>query len=196
MDYWTYVLIEELANEIGIGSKLSNALSKESLMLQNKLSKPLSNSPEEQKRYDSIEKLAKELHNKPHNTYAKGGEVNKTIENLKKGDTIKIKFGSAVSRDNNVTLKVRSRNKVRKGTIEKITFENVNNPKGNKFYAYERGDGIFRFAMGDMAITNIELISSYAKGGNVGRDAKFLSEQSWEQDYKPKRKRPYKRYKK
>tara|TARA_R110000744_G_scaffold29503_3_gene70366 strand:+ start:8629 stop:10449 length:1821 start_codon:yes stop_codon:yes gene_type:complete len=36
----------------------------------------------------------------------------------------------------------------------------------------------------------------YAKGGNVGRDGKFLSEEKHEQAYKPKRKKSYKRYKK
>ena len=35
----------------------------------------------------------------------------------------------------------------------------------------------------------------YAKGGNADRDAKFLSEQKHEQDYEPKRKKAYKKYK-
>ena len=34
-------------------------------------------------------------------------------------------------------------------------------------------------------------IDSMAKGGNAGRDAKFLSEQKHEQDYEPKRKKAY-----
>ena len=38
-------------------------------------------------------------------------------------------------------------------------------------------------------------IDSMAKGGNAGRDAKFLSEQKHEQDYEPKRKKAYKKYK-
>ncbi len=101
--------------------------------------------------------------------YAKGGEVKQTIDALKKGDELTIKFGSSVSKDNSVNLKVRSRNKVRKGTIDKITFENTKNPKGVKFYAYERGGGRWFFAMGDMAISNIEIVSnvSMAKGGKT-----------------------------
>ena len=100
---------------------------------------------------------------------AKGGEVKQTIDALKKGDEITIKFGSSVSKDNSVNLKVRSRNKIRKGTIDKITFENIKNPKGVKFYAYERGGGRWFFAMGDMAISNIEIVSnvSMAKGGTI-----------------------------
>tara|TARA_B110000114_G_scaffold69323_1_gene73504 strand:- start:7932 stop:10172 length:2241 start_codon:yes stop_codon:yes gene_type:complete len=102
-------------------------------------------------------------------SYEKGGEVKQTIDALKKGDEITIKFGSSVSKDNSVNLKVRSRNKVRKGTIDKITFENTKNPKGVKFYAYERGGGRWFFAMGDMAISNIEIVSnvSMAKGGII-----------------------------
>ena len=102
-------------------------------------------------------------------SYEKGGEVKQTIDALKKGDELKIKFGSSVSKDNSVNLKVRSRNKVRKGTIDKITFENIKNPKGVKFYAYERGGGRWFFAMGDMAISNIEIVSnvSMAKGGII-----------------------------
>ena len=97
--------------------------------------------------------------------YAKGGEVSSVVNNLQKGDLLKIKFGSIASRDNEVSLKVRSRNKIRNGRIDKITFENVNNPDGARFYAYERGNGVFSFAMGDLAISNIEIVSDYAKGG-------------------------------
>ena len=112
---------------------------------------------------------------------AKGGEVKQTIDALKKGDEITIKFGSSVSKDNSVNLKVRSRNKVRKGTIDKITFENIKNPKGVKFYAYERGGGRWFFAMGDMAISNIEIVSnvSMAKGGVIYKH-KFIPTMTFE----------------
>ena len=98
--------------------------------------------------------------------YAVGGRLNETMQGLKKGDTLKIKFGSAVSKDNVVTLRVKSRNKVRKGTIDKITFENLSNPKGVKFFAYDRGDG-FSFAMGDLGISNIEILNKYKEGGKT-----------------------------
>lgn len=98
--------------------------------------------------------------------YAVGGRLNETMQGLKKGDTLKIKFGSAVSKDNVVTLRVKSRNKVRKGTIDKITFENLSNPKGVKFFAYDRGDG-FSFAMGDLGISNVEILNKYKEGGKT-----------------------------
>ena len=55
--------------------------------------------------------------------FAKGGEVSSVVNNLQKGDLLKIKFGSIASRDNEVSLKVRSRNKIRNGRIDKITFD-------------------------------------------------------------------------
>ena len=99
--------------------------------------------------------------------YAEGGEINTKVDTLKKGDTISIEFGSSFSKDNKVTLKVRSRNKVRKGTVDKITFENADSPSTVRYYAYERGDGVWRFAKGDSAISNINITDSYAKGGEV-----------------------------
>jgi hypothetical protein len=96
----------------------------------------------------------------------KSREIHSKVDTLKKGDTIKISYGSSLSKTNEVELKVRSRNKVRKGTIDKITFENVNNPKGVKFYAYNRGNG-WGFAVGDMGISNVNIIDSYAKGGST-----------------------------
>ena len=104
--------------------------------------------------------------------FAKGGsigETNSIVNGLKKGDTIEISFGSSISNTNKVALKVRSRNKVRKGRVDKITFENINNPQSSKFYAYERGDGKWGFAMGDMAISNISITKSYAKGGKTAK---------------------------
>jgi len=77
--------------------------------------------------------------------------------NLHRGNTLTISYGSAISRDNEATLKVRSRNKVMKGKIDKITFENVANPKGVRYYAYERGNGVWSFTIGDMAICNVKI---------------------------------------
>ena len=101
--------------------------------------------------------------------YSKGGNINSKVNALKKGDVISIEFGSSFSKDNKVALKVRSRNKVRKGTIDKITFENANKPNTVKYYAYERGDGVWGFAKGDMAISNVKIVNSYADGGRIYR---------------------------
>lgn len=98
--------------------------------------------------------------------FANGGNINAEIDGLQKGDTITIEYGSSINKDNKVTLKVRSRNKVRKGTIDKITFDNTKNPSGVKFYAYNRGKG-WSFAMGDMGISNVKIVSTYAEGGSI-----------------------------
>ena len=105
--------------------------------------------------------------------YADGGEVNKyeaTFDQLKKGDVVTLKFGSSISRSNDVKLVVKSKNLVGKGKTyecEKITFAQVNNPNGVKFYAYKRKSGYIGFASGDMGInvTNISVENKFEDGG-------------------------------
>jgi hypothetical protein len=95
--------------------------------------------------------------------YADGGEVNKYAEvfdKLKKGDKVKITFGSSISKQNKAELLVKSKNIVGKGKSyesEKITFENTRNPQGIKFYAYKRKSGYVGFAMGDLAISDVQI---------------------------------------
>lgn len=96
--------------------------------------------------------------------FANGGNINAEIDGLEKGDMITIEYGSSIQKNNKVILKVRSRNKVRQGTIDKITFDNTNNPSGVKFYAYNRGKG-WSFAIGDMGISNVKIV--YAKGVGI-----------------------------
>jgi hypothetical protein len=89
--------------------------------------------------------------------------TNKVLDSIKKGDTIKISYDSGiVSRRNNESeLKVRSKNTVKKGKFnetEKITFDNIKNPTGVKFYAYKRkGSERWSFAIGDLAISNVKI---------------------------------------
>jgi hypothetical protein len=105
--------------------------------------------------------------------YADGGEVNKyeaTFDQLKKGDVVTLKFGSSISRENDVKLIVKSKNLVGKGKTyesEKITFAQVNNPNGVKFYGYKRKSGYIGFASGDMGInvTNISIENKFEDGG-------------------------------
>ena len=107
--------------------------------------------------------------------YADGGEVNKYAEvfdKLKKGDKVKITFGSSISKQNKAELLVKSKNIVGKGKSyesEKITFENTRNPQGIKFYAYKRKSGYVGFAMGDMAISDVQISfeDKMAKGGTI-----------------------------
>ena len=100
------------------------------------------------------------------NKLSKGGQTSSTVNDLQKGDTITIEFGSVISNDNKVNLKVRSRRKVGKSKIDKITFENVDNPSGVRFYAYGRITGGFGFAQGDLAISNVTIKKSSIKALN------------------------------
>jgi hypothetical protein len=60
--------------------------------------------------------------------------------------------------------------------VDKITFNHLTKPQGVKFYAYERGDGEWRFAMGDMPISNISITNSYAEGGDIKINDSLSSE--------------------
>ena len=98
------------------------------------------------------------------NKLSKGGQTSSTVDDLQKGDTITIEYRfTSLSNDNKVNLKVRSRRKVGKSKIDKITFENVDNPSGVRFYAYGRITGGFGFAQGDLAISNVTIKKSSIK---------------------------------
>ena len=112
-----------------------------------------------------------------------GGEVgdnNSTIfDSLKKGDKINITYSSGISRTNEKKLQVRSKNIVGKGKSyesEKITFDNLDNPTGVKYYAYKRKDDSVGFAIGDMAISQVVITKNgmMAKGGAVGKAKSYL----------------------
>jgi hypothetical protein len=115
-----------------------------------------------------IENYEKEMKNSNvSTTYEAGGGVNTRVDTLKKGDTISIEFGSSFSKYNKVNLKVRSRNKVKKDAINKITFENVEKPNTVRYYAYKIDGGFWRFAKGDSAISIISLVDCFAEGGEI-----------------------------
>ena len=137
----------------------------------------------EKLRYDS-DNIDERIGNTPErqistNSYKKGGslgkfgsgsigDTNSIVNGLKKGDTIEISYGDVTNNSNNVPLKVRiCRNKVRNGKIDKITFDYLSQPQSVKFYAYERGDGKWGFAKGDMAISRVTITKKYDKGGAV-----------------------------
>lgn len=87
--------------------------------------------------------------------------IENVLDNIKKGDTIKLSYDSSISKYNEANLKVRSRSTVKKGKVnetEKITFDNIKNPTGVKFYAYKRKGSIrWTFAIGDLAISNVKI---------------------------------------
>ena len=106
--------------------------------------------------------------------YADGGEITEVFDILKKGNEIKVKYDDSIKKSNDVHLVVMSKNMVGKGKpyeSEKITFKNINNPDGVKFYAYKRKNGFVYFAKGDMAITPVEVQKvdeeNYKKGGTI-----------------------------
>ena len=150
----------------------------------------------------------------PYGTYAKGGKmkrdwstyyndggmVQSKVDSLSKGDIIVITYDDSIANNNKVKLKVRSRNKVRKGTVDKITFNIYDKPNSVKFYAYNRGSK-WGFAKGDLAIVVKSVESdvkmhdggmvegydvrspygTYAKGGEVFfHDTKSNKLQEWE----------------
>jgi hypothetical protein len=110
---------------------------------------------------------------------AMGGELTKVdVKLFEKGDKIKISYGSSISRNSEVTLMVKNITLVNKGKSnekEKITFINLDNPTGVKYYAYiSTNSDYVGFAIGDMAISNVKLINKFEDGGSLG-DSKYLA---------------------
>ena len=102
--------------------------------------------------------------------FEKGGKIASVFDSLKKGDTVKITYGSSIRKDGKATLNVRSKSRVGKGKsyeAEKITFINEANPKGVKFYAYKRLNGYIGFAIGDLAISIDTIEKEMKKGGST-----------------------------
>ena len=80
-------------------------------------------------------------------------KLKKVYDNLNKGNEVTIKYGSSISRNNEVTLIVKKgKTTVGKAKVERITLVNKANPKGVKYYLYNR-NGNVSFAIGDMGAT-------------------------------------------
>ena len=80
-------------------------------------------------------------------------KLKKVYDNLNKGNEVTIKYGSSISRNNEVTLIVKKgKTTVGKAKVERITLVNKANPKGVKYYLYNR-NGNVSLAIGDMAAT-------------------------------------------
>jgi hypothetical protein len=74
----------------------------------------------------------------------------KVFDKLKKGDKIKLKTSSTISKGKDfVEYIVKSKNMVNKGKVEKITLATVGNEGAVKKFLYKR-DGTVGFAIGDM----------------------------------------------
>ena len=89
---------------------------------------------------------------------------------FKKGDEISFNYDSSISTGNNVELEFVSKRRLKSGVV-KYTFKNKNNPKGVKFYGYDRGNGL-SFAKGDMAISNVSMSSNTSSGSVTESESK------------------------
>jgi hypothetical protein len=88
----------------------------------------------------------------------------KVYDKLKKGDEITIKYGSSMSSGREGKFKVtKGKTVVGKQKVERITLQNVKNPKGVKFYLYQR-NGNVTMAIGDMGATIEDMYESVNEG--------------------------------
>jgi hypothetical protein len=79
------------------------------------------------------------------------GSIKNVYDQLEKGDKVIIKYGSAITRDNEKKFIVsKGKTTVGKFKVERIALVLESNPKGVKYYLYNR-DGKISFAIGDMA---------------------------------------------
>src|SRR6056300_444279 len=77
-------------------------------------------------------------------------KLNKVFDKLKRGDTVKLKTSSTISKGTDfVDYVVKSKNTVNKGRVEKVTLVTKGNEKAVKKFLYKR-DGQVTFAIGDM----------------------------------------------
>jgi len=89
-------------------------------------------------------------------------KLNKIFDKLKKGDKVKLKTSSTMSKGSDfVEYIVKSKNVVNKGRVEKITLATVGNEKAVKKFLYRR-DGKVTFAMGDMAASIDDIKEKYS----------------------------------
>ena len=95
----------------------------------------------------------------------------KVYDKLKKGDEITIKYGSSMSSGNEAKFKVtKGKTLVGKQKVERIILQNVANPKGVKYYLYQR-NGNVTMAIGNMAAT-IEDINESVNESMIGIQTK------------------------
>ena len=89
-------------------------------------------------------------------------KLNKIFDKLKKGDKVKLKTSSTISKGNDfVEYLVKSKNVVNKGRVEKITLVTVGNEKSVKKFLYKR-DGKVTFAIGDMGASIDDIKEKYS----------------------------------
>jgi len=81
----------------------------------------------------------------------------RVFDKLKKGSTVKIKHDSSIEKGKDfIEYIVKSKNMVRRGTVEKITMARKDSPTSAKRYLYKR-DGKVTMALGDMAVSPVDI---------------------------------------
>jgi len=101
-------------------------------------------------------------------------KLKKIYDKLNKGDEVAIKYGSSVRSGNSVDFIVKKgKTTVGKAKVERITLVNKANPKGVKYYLYNR-NGNISFAMGDMGATidDIQINESVNEAQKVNSTSK------------------------
>ena len=99
----------------------------------------------------------------------------KVYDKLKKGDEITIKYGSSMSSGNEAKFKVtKGKTLVGKQKVERIILQNVANPKGVKYYLYQR-DGNVSLAIGNMGATIEDMYESVVTEAR----SKKVTKQMW-----------------
>ena len=99
-------------------------------------------------------------------------ELLKLFGNLRRGTVLRIHYKSAMTSTKGDGIEVVASNprSLRGGSIEKITFNQANNPSGVKFFLYKRGSNV-SFAVGDMGavLTSVDVLKeSLAEGRYKG----------------------------
>ena len=120
-----------------------------------------------QSHVDTIEQKVNEINNQQGLTEGKSMDMKarfKIYDKLKKGDEITIKYGSSMSSGNEAKFKVtKGKTLVGKQKVERIILQNVANPKGVKYYLYQR-NGNVTMAIGNMAATIEDINESVNEG--------------------------------
>ena len=109
---------------------------------------------------------------------AKSMDMNKRLkvyDKLKKGDEITIKYGSSMSSGREGKFKVtKGKTVVGKEKVERIILQSVANPKGVKYYLYQR-NGNVTMAIGDMGATIEDMSESVVNEAKVkSKDTKGI----------------------
>ena len=114
-------------------------------------------------------------------------KLNKIFDKLKKGQTIKLKTSSTISKGKDfVDYIVKSKNTVNKGRVEKVTLVTKGNEKAVKKFLYKR-DGKVTFAIGDMG-ASIDDIKEELDEGRMKELHGYIEKGMSEQDIAKKMK--------